>query len=116
MNQEIKQRWTDALRSGQYIQTKRTLRRADCFCAVGVLCDIYSKEKNIGWEDANKYSEQKSILGICGVAPDEIEEWAGLDDISLSPATSNSYDRVIKMNDNSNCTFEQIAEYIDKNL
>ncbi len=41
---EIMQKWIDALRSGSYTQMRGSLRKGDCFCALGVLCDIYAKE------------------------------------------------------------------------
>lgn len=41
MNQEIKEKWLAALRSGKYKQGKTVLRsQDDCYCCLGVLCDI----------------------------------------------------------------------------
>ena len=45
MNQEIKQKWVEALRSGKYKQTTYVLRREDSYCCLGVLCDIAGRGK-----------------------------------------------------------------------
>ena len=50
MNQEIKQKWVDALRSGKYEQGRGFLRVGDKFCCLGVLCDLYMVENGGKWE------------------------------------------------------------------
>lgn len=41
MNKDIADRWVAALRSGEYKQTQKTLRRLDnSYCCLGVLCEI----------------------------------------------------------------------------
>ena len=37
---EIAQRWVNALRSGEYKQTKTQLQDEEGFCCLGVLCDL----------------------------------------------------------------------------
>ena len=49
MNREIADKWTAALRSGQYSQTDGCLKRrwedGSCsYCALGVLVDLFKKE------------------------------------------------------------------------
>ena len=46
------QKWVDALRSGEYKQTRGALRGDDegnepKFCCLGVACDLYAKETNV---------------------------------------------------------------------
>jgi len=41
MNQQIKARWVEALRSGKYGQTSSYLSDSNGFCCLGVLCDLY---------------------------------------------------------------------------
>lgn len=42
---EVKQRWIEALRSDEYAQGYGALRAGEnCFCCLGVLCDIASKD------------------------------------------------------------------------
>lgn len=55
MNQEVKKKWLEALRSGQYRQAQEALRVdsispdgegcISSFCCLGVLCDLYAKEQ-----------------------------------------------------------------------
>ena len=50
MNPEVKQKWIDALRSGDYEQGSEKLRGVNGYCCLGVLCDIYSREYDTQWE------------------------------------------------------------------
>ena len=43
MNDNAK-KWVAALRSGEYKQGKGRLRQGDCFCCLGVACDLYQKD------------------------------------------------------------------------
>jgi hypothetical protein len=108
MNAEIKTKWVNALRSGKYKQGKNVLRddENDCFCSLGVLCDIVMPE---GW---NKYSDtglQNGMhLGSRTYPETEILQEAGLNDYQCKYLTN--------MNDLDNRTFVEIADYIEKNL
>lgn len=105
MNQEVKQLWVEALRSGKYEQGKYCLRTAEGkYCCLGVLCEISGKEYN---------PEQ---LGI----PNEIMEWADLD--SYLPEIPDSQEvvggpvKLSHLNDAANYSFEQIATLIEEQL
>jgi hypothetical protein len=50
MNQDIKELWVNALRSGDYEQTTEALRTKSGFCCLGVLCDIVSDRLNTNWK------------------------------------------------------------------
>jgi hypothetical protein len=58
MNQDIKKKWVEALRSGEYEQGKDQLRSSDDeFCCLGVLCDVAHKEGLGQWHlDDTAYS------------------------------------------------------------
>ena len=45
--EQVLAEWTAALRSGKYKQAKGKLRDGDCFCCLGVLCDLMEPA---GWE------------------------------------------------------------------
>ena len=77
MNQQIKQQWVAALRSGDYQQTTGELRNGSGFCCLGVLTDLYLKEVGVEWmgndEDGfmfPKFNEE--------VLPYEVMDWADL--------------------------------------
>ena len=91
MNQQIKQKWVDALNSGEYEQQRLgQLHNPDGWCCLGVLCDIYAQEKGIDWEDYD-YSESNSpayILGSSEFLPPVVAEWA-----EFEPHESNGENR-----------------------
>jgi len=110
MNPQIKQKWVDALRSGDYKQGQNYLRTNNGFCCLGVLCDLYGKEHNVEWElvDAGIYYEfqdKKAIL------PLSVIEWAGVEDdnpeICETPLS--------RLND-TRSTFNEIADLIEEHL
>lgn len=45
MNTEMKAKWVEALRSGKYTQGKGSLHPGNCFCCLGVLCDLIDPTK-----------------------------------------------------------------------
>jgi hypothetical protein len=115
MNQEIKEKWVAALRSGEYAQTKGLLRDANGFCCLGVLCDVYYKETGESiWESEQDdddirftFDNQPKIL------PNSVMEWAGLPDNNPEINGRNNYAAVL--NDDGT-TFNEIADLIEKNL
>lgn len=115
MKIEIKQRWIDALRSGTYKQLMGFLRKNNCFCATGVLCDLYAQEKQIEWELDIGHSGRMSILGVWGAAPDEVLDWAGCGVEDRTIQYPLKLDAVSRKNDNGH-TFEELANYIEKEL
>lgn len=119
MNTEIKRKWISALMGGEYKQTKGTLRRDNCFCAYGVLCDLYAKEKNEKWILNIGYSGRYSFLGMWDFVPDEVLEWAGLsesDKVYRKGITEKNIDRVSMMNDKGGKSFSEIADFIEEGL
>jgi len=88
MNPQVKEKWIDALRSGKYEQGSEKLRGADGYCCLGVLCDLYSQEKNQEW-DFRGYSENSEEESPDRMdywyfdeesefLPDSVREWAGM--------------------------------------
>ena len=112
MNEEVKVKWIEALKSGQYEQGKRRLRTGDKFCCLGVLCDLHAIETGRAWEE-EKY--RGAYLGKTDYLPSEVKEWAEL--ISNDPMVGVGHDQVNLsiINDNGK-TFEEIANIIEKDL
>lgn len=116
MNPEIKQLWLEALRSDKYKQGNGLLRTFDNkFCCLGVLCDIYTKTTDIGWNDDNRHSYGMGMY-TASLDPD-VQEWAGVDNtwgyIWLDEEGRKT--NLANMND-SGKTFEEIAKVIEENL
>jgi len=111
MNPQIKQKWLNALRSGEYQQTQRHLRTEDGFCCLGVLCDLYVKENNVEWEidedDIYRYEKHFTLL------PPSVVGWAGVED--SNPYVNGGIGTLSGLNDRGS-TFEQIAYVIEEHL
>jgi hypothetical protein len=113
MNPQIKQKWVSALRSGKYQQTQRRLHDENGFCCLGVLCDLYGKENNVEWDLANNGHNVYVFQDMVGCLPVSVKEWADLED--CNPRVDDQTDSLIGLND-TGCTFEQIADVIEKQL
>ena len=127
MNQDIKQRWIDALRSGQYKQGIGFLRNAqDQFCCLGVLCDLYVKENakpgsDDDWEEGSEYNAYDYCLyGVLGALPEAVMQWAGVD--SMNPLArypnlpNHRFTTLAALNDSQQVTFDDIAAVIEEQL
>ncbi|MCA2570674.1 hypothetical protein [Microcystis sp. M42BS1] len=118
MNKEIKKRWVEALRSGEYKQGAGKLRDADnTFCCLGVLCNLHAqehpdiaKEQNIG----TVYMGRSTLL------PREVAEWAefGRKEKAATPTGADVCTfrgRLSRLNDDGH-SFTDIADIIEEYL
>jgi hypothetical protein len=131
MNSEVKAKWLQALKSGEYRQTRDTLRSPNNgYCCLGVLCDVYNKEVGGYWQWEHGSSETYSFAievddDNGGITFDSAEtelplcvmEWAGLDDVNPQAETINeegeiAYDTLAGLNDSGH-DFKFIADVID---
>lgn len=113
MNKEIKKKWVDALRSGEYKQTRGRLRYDDCFCALGVLADLVVKEQKVDEKGEPYYSWLCGILFVKGsghpydvAIPQQL-----IYDVGLGYGET---DFVVDLNDDRQKTFNEIADIIEK--
>jgi hypothetical protein len=111
MNQDIKRRWVEALRSGQYKQGQLFLHSEDSFCCLGVLTDLYCLDHNIQWRKAWLGSAEKSFNSETERLHPKVLEWAGLN--SPDPIAGSFH--LSQFNDNGG-TFTQIADLIERHL
>ena len=118
MNSQIKQQWIDALESGEYQQTSEFLRTEQGYCCLGVLCNIYAKEKNNDEVQLNlweQYDDNYEFLGEGLVLPEEVKEWAGLDESDVVYYDKGVRVYLAALND-SGMSFNQIAQVIKENI
>jgi hypothetical protein len=123
MNQEIKQKWIEALRSGSYSQTKQQLRKENSFCCLGVLCDLYLKENNQDWKMQGNdigvivYDEEGYYMPLIEVAvlPDKVYTWAGLDEENPEVEYAEQIMPISDVNDLGR-SFKEIASIIEHQL
>jgi hypothetical protein len=116
MNAEIKARWVDALRSGDFKQGTEYLVSTDeddggrKFCCLGVLCVIFEKETGSDWKELAEDNCEE-------ILPPIISEWAGLSegDPHLPNSDGNRVQAISGLNDGG-MSFEEIADRIEKHL
>lgn len=116
MNQEVKQKWLEALRSGRYQQGKEFLAKDNKFCCLGVLCEL---AVSAGVITAYQFDESTRSYGdgmerAIKTLPDKVQEWADLS----SPNPIISYRGLISLaglNDTGEA-FETIANIIEQKL
>lgn len=112
MKEEIKKKWVDALRGGTYKQVFGALKSGDTFCALGVLCDQYIRERsdakwgNVCLIDSGGASYVASL-------PPSIAAWAGLE--ARHPKLLDGT-FIIDLNDRQKKNFNEIADLIERGL
>lgn len=118
MKKEIAKKWVEALRSGDYPQTKSQLRNATGFCCLGVLCNIHAQEHP---EIAKKQINPSMYLEGAYTLPKEVMKWAGLSgeagekrDLKGFTIDGETYSHLAHANDKG-VPFEKIANWIEKN-
>lgn len=122
MDNKLKQKWIDALRSGRYIQGKKFLKRsvndAPKYCCLGVLCEIEGKEWNLIADFTNNVmrydvqSPEDKVLvyaaeSSVGMLPEHTRILVGL--------PSSIEHELIRMNDQGT-DFNEIANYIERRV
>lgn len=121
MNTENKQKWIDALESGEYAQTREKLRDNEGYCCLGVLCDIWSKESNRGSWGENDLQGDFLVDGkVKGYIPKEVKEWLGIEITNTDPFCvyrgTIEETSLIDMNDSGRKNFKEIATAIKEGM
>ena len=127
MNTQVKEKWLNALRSGEYSQETGRLRTNGGFCCLGVLCDLYAQETNQEWIlnpgdcDEGIWSPDywSFVGGAQELLPLSVRQWAGLKCDSPTVELEDEYGSynisLAELNDNGS-TFKQIADLIEAQL
>lgn len=133
MNQDIKQRWVSALRSGEFEQGTDNLRKGNKFCCLGVLCELAVEDGVIGppelsWESTEIYgygkSEEQKYTNT-GELPEAVAKWAGLvdeytydefDDQPIPDVDPVADGKPLSMWNDGGSTFAELADLIEEKL
>ena len=126
-----RKKWVSALRSGEYKQTRFTLKDHHGFCCLGVACDLFIKENpEYAWKESNFngffFVDKDNRLNISGYLPTVVKDWLGLQSIAglLPPSyrikscnyLSNIPNKTLTtLNDDFQFDFERIATVIEEN-
>lgn len=116
MNQQVKTKWLEALRSGFYDQDRGRLRTEAGFCCLGVLCDLYAEEhKDVHWTTSYVEGEY-TFLGREGTLPQPVVYWADLKSSTPLVSYENDTYELAELNDSLELTFDEIADVIEEQL
>ena len=113
MDPGIRAQWTAALRSGNYKQGQRNLRKNNQFCCLGVLCDLAAADGIVEVTPASEGDGIWDYGGDIGVLPHVVWEWAGLDDSSPMVYMDGRACELTVLNDEDDYDFAKIADAID---
>lgn len=108
---EMRQKWLNALRSGEYKQGRGNLRVGDEYCCLGVACEVLKDELNLsvgesdgvtlyGSNQATAPSQLEDALGLYGPCGEHRDLQSG------GPALTD-------LNDDEMWSFNQIADEIE---
>jgi hypothetical protein len=117
MEQELKDKWLAALRSGNYQQTTDSLHKDGAYCCLGVLCTVAG---------ADMSRQQRSFVdyegeGVVTEPAAWIDEKNYTDDEELGPLLLSRFgignkveNALVTMNDTEKRDFTEIADWIEK--
>ncbi len=110
MKHDIKKKWVEALRSGDYVQASGQLKNEDAFCCLGVLCDLWIKEEDGSWGYGLDHTVPPGRAMLIG----GVVDWSGC---AGNPFVDFNSDRrsLAGLNDQGE-TFETIATLIEEQL
>lgn len=106
MNPEIKAKWLEALRSGEYQQGRRSLHADGSYCCLGVLCDISNLDT---WK--HRVDGIYAYFDCEGFLPSTVADWAGLE--SRGAYGDEEVNHLAEDNDNGK-SFLEIADIIEE--
>lgn len=103
MNPIIKAQWIKALRSGLYKQGHRRLRNENNVCCLGILCDgLEPNQWNIKMDGTFRHGSERAY------PHQRVRRVAGLSMFQCR--------QLAELNDVKKVGFEEIADWIEKNL
>lgn len=111
MKKSIAMKWAEALESGEYRQTKGTLRKSGAFCCLGVLCNMHAQAnpKFAATQNSKTFYDEEAAF-----PSQRVKEWAGMqtDDGSFSDVELG--DISLATENDSGVKFPEIAKLIRK--
>ena len=105
MKPEIKTKWVEALRSGEYQQGKYKLIENEKYCCLGVLSNLFAKEKGCDFP-----IEPFEVLRF------DVVDWSGIDRTNPSLYFEDGHQSLTSLNDFVNLNFKELADLIEEQL
>lgn len=126
MKKRVKALWLKALRSGEFKQARRQLKRGNGYCCLGVLTELYLREQReriireikFGGSPADLLQDIHIPDAEDATLDDAVQAWAGLnnDDPYVFHKKGEDTKTLSALNDDERLTFKQIASCIQKSL
>lgn len=121
MDPDLKRRWVEALRSGEYEQTTAALVRLpleganshpekDSFCCLGVLCEVAGLERSDSGRSF-RLPEEARMGGMSELIDSTLGAWRQI--VGIDETHQND---LMELNDVGRRSFAQIADYVERNL
>ena len=120
MRQDIKERWVERLRSGQYeqgaVHLRATFEEVTRYCCLGVLCEVAVEDGAI--PPASKSGYYWFYSGNSTGLPKEVSQWAGIDPLqNFGPSvTIDGRTTSLASFNDMDTPFEVIATAIEEQL
>lgn len=126
MREDIKERWVDALESGQYKQGYGSLNKEGKLCCLGVLCEIAVQDgvvtgrnttipsKSIGYVSTSENRPPNWVDH--DILPEAVRVWADLKERNPNVSFDGQKTVISEINDTYRLTFPEIANLIKDQL
>jgi hypothetical protein len=129
MNQDIKNKWIDALLSGEYKQGYSVLHNRDdnSYCVLGVLCEVarkcgvietsskvsYYAGETRGIIECTVYGEYSTFM-----LPPEVTKWANLNDSNPTIPSNDpvAFQPTLSSYNDKGCPFSKLANIIKESF
>lgn len=107
MESELKEKWVNALRSGEYKQGRnRLVDYGNNFCCLGVLCEVAGfKRVDVSYINPNPEDEY-----------DRLNTSLDTGALSFVDIKDDEQEILVTMNDNDGKNFDEIADWVEENL
>jgi len=112
MHLRIKTLWTEDLRINGDKQGFGALRRGDCYCPLGRLCELHRLEVGGVWVRTDVIDGTYKYLNNQSSLPGVVVKWAGL--TTFYPRINNT--RILTLNDDQRKSFPEIADEIEAHV
>jgi hypothetical protein len=115
VNQYIKERWIEELRSGKYRQGNGLLNDGEGnYCCLGVLCELAVADGVI--EEPTDLPHQRGLSydGSNALTPQLVQEWAGLRFRTPVVRWGDEYDVAVTTLNDEGVTFAEIADVLER--
>lgn len=105
-------KWIEALRSGKFKQGKIFLKKDNCYCCLGVACEL----SELGQWTSSENDWMSSYLGATYALPAKVQNYYGLHEYSGTYFTNDQLENNLAGHNDGGMTFAQIADLIEECL